>query len=165
LDPERNELFFARHVLLVEGDTEKLALPEYARRLGFDLNRHGVSVVEVGGKRSLDLFIEVIKAMELEQTVIFDEDSSDFKGQDKEKEEQYNKEILSRASDSTHIHMLRPKYEAELRQSLGEGEYQAACQAYPKITPAIRARLIAMDPKYDVPDFAKDILRDLGWND
>src|SRR5690606_4130187 len=39
LDPERNELFFARHVILVEGDTEKLAIPEYAKRLGIDLNR------------------------------------------------------------------------------------------------------------------------------
>src|SRR5690606_2011420 len=62
LDPERNELFFARHIILGEGDTEKLAIPQYAGRLGIDLNRLGVSVVEVGGKRSLDLFIRVIKA-------------------------------------------------------------------------------------------------------
>ena len=30
-----------RFILFVEGDTEKLALPVYARRLGFDLDRQG----------------------------------------------------------------------------------------------------------------------------
>src|SRR5690606_11420790 len=79
LDPERNELFFARHVILGEGDTEKLAIPEYARRLGIDLNRRGVSVVEVGGKRSLDLFIRIVKAMGLSMTIVFDKDSNDFR--------------------------------------------------------------------------------------
>jgi len=35
LDPERSELFFASRLLLVEGDTEKLSLPEYARKIKF----------------------------------------------------------------------------------------------------------------------------------
>src|SRR6185312_7182994 len=39
LDPERNELFFATRLLLVEGDTEKLAIPAYASRLGLELDR------------------------------------------------------------------------------------------------------------------------------
>src|SRR5690606_4890194 len=41
LDSTRNELFFSKHVVLVEGDTERLALPEYARRLGVDLDAAG----------------------------------------------------------------------------------------------------------------------------
>jgi predicted ATP-dependent endonuclease of OLD family len=41
VDPERGELFFARRLLVVEGDTEKLAFPEYATRLPLDLNRAG----------------------------------------------------------------------------------------------------------------------------
>jgi predicted ATP-dependent endonuclease of OLD family len=57
--PERSELFFASRVLFVEGDTEKLALPEYAKRLGLDLDRVGATIVEVGGKRNLREFAEI----------------------------------------------------------------------------------------------------------
>src|SRR6266478_7698514 len=45
LDPERNELFFARRLLIVEGDTEKLAFPMYAARMGIDLDREGATIV------------------------------------------------------------------------------------------------------------------------
>jgi predicted ATP-dependent endonuclease of OLD family len=54
LDPERNELFFATRLLIVEGDTEKLALPEYSKALGIDLDQAGATIIEVGGKRNLN---------------------------------------------------------------------------------------------------------------
>ncbi len=76
LDPERNELFFARHVVLVEGDTEKLALPVYAQSIGIDLNRLGVSVVEVGGKKSFPFFIRIVLALGGALTVVFDRHSA-----------------------------------------------------------------------------------------
>lgn len=158
LDPERNELFFARYVILVEGDTEKLALPEYARRLGLDLNRHGVSVVEVGGKKSVELFARVIKALGLSTTIVFDEDSSDFSKNEKDKEAEYNAALNARADERTRVLMLRSDYEDELRRFLGEDAYHAACQAYPKVTKAVRARLIARDETIPIPDFIKDIL-------
>jgi predicted ATP-dependent endonuclease of OLD family len=65
LDPERNELFFAKHVVFVEGDTEKPAIPEYARRLGINLDRLDVSVIEVGGKRSLKTFVEILRSFDI----------------------------------------------------------------------------------------------------
>jgi putative ATP-dependent endonuclease of OLD family len=89
-DPERNELFFARHVILVEGDTEKLAIPEYAKRLGIDLNREDCSVIEVGGKKSLPSFIDVIRSFNIPLTVVFDTDSSDFGKDEKREEEKFN---------------------------------------------------------------------------
>lgn len=48
LDPERNELFFASRLLLVEGDTEKLAFPAYAEKLGLDLDLSFHKVVHPG---------------------------------------------------------------------------------------------------------------------
>ena len=59
LDPERSELFFARRLLLVEGDTEKLSYPAYAAKLKLDLDRTGATIVEVGGKRNLKDFAEL----------------------------------------------------------------------------------------------------------
>jgi OLD-like protein len=57
LDPERNEFFFAKRLLLVEGDSEKLAFPEYGRWIGIDLDRAGATIVEASviSRTSLNL--------------------------------------------------------------------------------------------------------------
>ena len=44
------EVFFARAVLLFEGESEVRALPFCARALGIDLHLHGISLVPVDGK-------------------------------------------------------------------------------------------------------------------
>lgn len=49
LDATKANLFFARGVIIVEGDAENILLPMIARLIGRDLARHGVSVVNVGG--------------------------------------------------------------------------------------------------------------------
>lgn len=49
LDVTKANLFFARGLLVVEGDAEAILLPALAKLLGRDLTRHGVSVVNVGG--------------------------------------------------------------------------------------------------------------------
>ena len=49
LDATKANLFFARGVIIVEGDAENILLPSLARLIGRDLARHGVSVVSVGG--------------------------------------------------------------------------------------------------------------------
>lgn len=49
LDVTKAGLFFAKGLLVVEGDAEAILLPSLARRLGKDLTRHGVSIVNVGG--------------------------------------------------------------------------------------------------------------------
>lgn len=49
LDVTKANLFFARGVIVVEGDGESILLPTLARLLGRDLTEHGVSVVKVGG--------------------------------------------------------------------------------------------------------------------
>lgn len=49
LDVSRAELLFARYVLLVEGAAEVLLLPAIAAAAGFDLDEHGVVIVNVVG--------------------------------------------------------------------------------------------------------------------
>lgn len=49
LDVTKANLFFARAVLVVEGDAENILLPVIAKLLGRDFHHHGVSVVNVGG--------------------------------------------------------------------------------------------------------------------
>jgi putative ATP-dependent endonuclease of OLD family len=49
IDVNRGELFFARAVILVEGDAERFLLPVLARRQGYDLDELGISVCSVSG--------------------------------------------------------------------------------------------------------------------
>src|SRR5208337_1087556 len=49
LDATKANLFFARGVMIVEGDAENILLPAMAKILGRDFTDHGVSIVNVGG--------------------------------------------------------------------------------------------------------------------
>ena len=72
LDPERSELFFARRLLLVEGDTEKLSYSAYAAKISADLDRAGATIVEVGGKRNLKDFAELAISFQIPTGVAYD---------------------------------------------------------------------------------------------
>lgn len=59
LDATKANLFFARGVIMVEGDAENLLLPAIARVIGRPLHDHGVSIVNVGStayKRYVKIF-------------------------------------------------------------------------------------------------------------
>jgi putative ATP-dependent endonuclease of OLD family len=49
LDVTKANLFFARGVMIVEGDSENLLIPTLAKILGKDFTTYGVSIVNVGG--------------------------------------------------------------------------------------------------------------------
>jgi putative ATP-dependent endonuclease of OLD family len=49
LDVTKANLFFARGVMIVEGDAEMILVPALANILGRDFTEHGVSIVNVGG--------------------------------------------------------------------------------------------------------------------
>jgi predicted ATP-dependent endonuclease of OLD family len=161
LDAERNELFFARHVVLVEGDTERLALPEYARRLGVNLDRAGWSIVEVGGKRSLPAFIDIVSSFGIPLTVVFDTDSSDFGSDQAEAEKTFNADLRARGDESIRVVELAPKYEKVLRAELGDELYEDLCQKYPGHSKPRRARLIAADEAAPIPGFARLVFEQL----
>lgn len=48
LDATKANLFFARGLVIVEGDAENLLLPTIAAKIGRSLAKHGVSIVNVG---------------------------------------------------------------------------------------------------------------------
>jgi len=158
LDPERNELFFATRLLLVEGDTEKLALPEYAKWLGFDLDRAGATIVEVGGKRNLPAFAEIAASFRIPTGIIYDEDSSDFNN--KTDEAKFNMELegLAKKDRTLMVWRLNKNYEDHLRRAIGEKKYQELCQKYPNTGKPTRARLIAMEPDLSIPEPVSEVL-------
>jgi hypothetical protein len=88
-NPHRNEGFFASRILLVEGLTEEYSLPIYADAIdgcGFDPN--GMSVVECGGKDSMDRLYRIFNGLHIPCFMLFDYDSGnpDSKVVEKSKE-------------------------------------------------------------------------------
>lgn len=72
INPDRGELFFAKKVILVEGDTESAALPYLSNRLA--CHDPEISVVNCGSKYNLHLYIKLLKAYRIPYIVVHDED-------------------------------------------------------------------------------------------
>lgn len=159
LDPERNEFFFARRVLFVEGDTEKLALPEFAAKRNLDLDKAGVTIVEVGGKKSLKGLAEVAISFGIPTGILFDRDSRDFK-KERDKEEACNQGLLDLAPDgSPHAAwMMEKDYESIVRAAAGEELYLTLCGDYSTPSKPIKGRLIAADSRTPIPPMIEEVL-------
>ena len=82
-DLSRSELFFAKKVVLVEGDTEKFIIPFCAFELveldkKYDLFANNICIVECGGKNSIHIFMRVLNHFKIPYIVIHDVDPIDF---------------------------------------------------------------------------------------
>jgi putative ATP-dependent endonuclease of the OLD family len=156
LTQDRSELFFADHVVLVEGQTERTAFPEWARRMGVDVNRRNISIIEVGGKKSLTLFLDVVSSLQIPVTVVFDTDSSDFGG-NREKELDFNRTLIERAGEGIRVIEMEPDYENAYRQQIGEESYLKLCNRYPGPSKSVRAVQIARDESATVPEICRQV--------
>jgi len=75
LDVTRAELFFARRVIFVEGAAELMMVNVLAKRLGYDLRQHGVSLISVEGL-NFDSFLPLFgdHALKIPVAVLTDAD-------------------------------------------------------------------------------------------
>lgn len=72
INPDRGEIFFAKRVVFVEGETETTMIPYLAERLGvFDPE---VSVIDCGSKHNLPLYVSIANAFEIPFIVVHDQD-------------------------------------------------------------------------------------------
>lgn len=69
-------MLFARAVLLVEGASELYAIPAFARKLGFDLDKAGVSVVFVNGKQNFEVYHQILEAFDIPHVILGDGDGN-----------------------------------------------------------------------------------------
>lgn len=75
LDVTRAELFFARRVIFVEGAAELMMVSALAKRIGYDLREHGVSLISVEGL-NFDSFLPLFgdTALKIPVAVLTDAD-------------------------------------------------------------------------------------------
>lgn len=130
VNPDRAEMFFARRVVFVEGETERVLLPYLADRLG--MLDTDVSVIDCGSKFNLPLYIAIAKAFQLSYLVIHDEDPlpdpipADWDN-DKHKARQRTFELNARIVDLVEpplgaVEMLSPDFEEASGVSKGQGK-------------------------------------------
>lgn len=75
-NPRRNEGFFASRIILVEGATEEYSLPIYADCLeGCSFDPHNISVLECGGKDSIDRLYRIFNELHIPCFILFDYDT------------------------------------------------------------------------------------------
>ena len=96
-NPHRNEGFFAKRIILVEGDTEEYALPIYAEALDISLDILGVSIVQCGGKGPMDRLYRIFNELGIPCYMLFDYDKNSTKKEIVEK----SKELLEMVGEST----------------------------------------------------------------
>lgn len=73
INPERSELFFAKKVILVEGQTDKTILPFIAKRL--NVFKYDYTIIDCGGKDSIHLYITLLNKYKINYFVVYDKDN------------------------------------------------------------------------------------------
>jgi len=66
--------FFAKKVVLVEGQSESLALPIFLKKAGLDVTKEGIAIVPVIGKGNLAKWWRLFTAYGIPTYIIFDND-------------------------------------------------------------------------------------------
>jgi len=108
-DAERSELFFGDVAVLVEGRTEKLALPHVFRALGHDPDRDGITIVECGGKANIPVLAQVCRAITMPFVVVHDRDAPAGR-QPNATERELNRRIAELAG-ADRVVVLEPDFE------------------------------------------------------
>lgn len=74
-----NEAFFSKFLILVEGETEEMAIPIYLEKAGIRCDYSGISVIGVGGKNQIPKYWRLFKNFGLPLLTVFDNDNSSEK--------------------------------------------------------------------------------------
>jgi len=148
IDVKRSEIFFANHVYLVEGDTEELALPEYAKRLGIDLDSIGHTIVNVRGKPSILSFAEILFSFGIPFSIMFDTDPTKTAKDNLE----LNDKLRNLADANVTVTEMNPDFEGVVSRHLGQERYNDLLNKFPHTSKQIKQRLIAIQPDVSASD-------------
>ena len=148
------ELFFAKRVLVVEGDTEALVIPAFAERARLDLDSAGGTLIGVGGKKALVDYVDLALSFGIPTGILYDRDKSD---------EKFNAELDALARRGAQVWSLDPDYESAASATVGSDKYQEILDRYPSSiygsSKARRARLAATDAEMVAPSQLMDAIK------
>lgn len=128
-----NEGFFAKHLILVEGDTEELCFPLLFERLGLQYHSSGVSVIGVEGKGQIPKYWRLFKSFDINLSIVFDSDDSSDKNKANEiisKCFSCRKDVITTGikvikkieTDSQDLFVLEKDFETALKKGFNDDE-------------------------------------------
>jgi predicted ATP-dependent endonuclease of OLD family len=109
-DAERAEMFLSRAVLLVEGLTEKLALPFVFEALGYEPDSEGILILETGGKANMSLFARMCNECGIPYVVLHDRDAP--RGKPPNESERVTNQAIADVAGRARIVQLIPDFES-----------------------------------------------------
>ena len=120
-----NEGFFAKKIILVEGQSESLLLPYFFDLVGFDYIKEGISIVRCGCKGEIDRFYRLYNEFGIPCFVLFDGDKQLESSDDELNNIEKNYSIMSlfgKVESSYPDNIIREKYlgfETRFEDNLG----------------------------------------------
>ena len=80
INQDRAELFFAKHVILLEGATEKTVIPYIAKKLG--LFKYEYTLIDCGSKNNIPSYVKLLETFKIPYIAVYDKDHQLRKKQD-----------------------------------------------------------------------------------
>ncbi len=80
INPDRSELFFAKKVILLEGQTDKSVMPLLAKKM--DIFRFDYTLIDCGSKEAIPQYINLLNKFRLKYVVVYDKDHQTGKSTD-----------------------------------------------------------------------------------
>ena len=77
INPDRSELFFAKKVILVEGQTDKIVISFLGKLL--KIFKYDYSIIECGSKSTIPQFIMLLNLFKIPYVVIYDKDNHNWR--------------------------------------------------------------------------------------
>ena len=121
----RGEIFFASRWLIVEGQAEYLILHGLARALGYDLDEHGVAVIDSMNNGNPAIFASLARALAIPWMAVFDGDDAGRSYVESIRGRGFRPEIVDEKcrllpAGNLEEQLLEDGLEEELRWALGE---------------------------------------------
>ncbi|WP_445735315.1 AAA family ATPase [Mariniflexile sp.] len=130
INPERGELFFAKKVILVEGQTDKTVIPMIAKLLG--VFRYDFTIIDCGSKSNIPLYINLLNKFGIKYSAVYDKDHQVNKNPDglatADKSSKIIEESIEISLGKTHILIN------DIEEELGMTEKVSSGKAYKAIS-------------------------------
>jgi len=133
IDETKNEGFFAKKIVLIEGETEKYSLPNYFRTKGLDIDTNRISLINAGSVDTISYLLLLFNEFRIPCYVIFDGDKpktpfEELKGDHRKNainKSKRNKEILQMLGhDTTEDLFFFPETSINTNYSIWEQDFE-----------------------------------------
>jgi putative ATP-dependent endonuclease of the OLD family len=139
-DSHKNELFFAKRIVLVEGPTEEIALTLTGKKMDKDFDTAGVTIVSCESKSNIPFYQDVLNAFSIPYVVIHDLDVREGRDEnDNAVDRRRNSAIASKANGNL-ILMFEPYFEQDC-SLIGKGPFDVYSELYSRDSVAFPQKL------------------------